>query len=81
VTAATQQYLANHPGVNQVLMSAAVMPRQQAEATVRTYAEAHPQEAADVKQILTPVLDTQQACNVSMVPPNFAWAFKEFMNS
>ncbi len=81
VTAAAQQYLANHPDANRVLLTAALQPRDQAEATVRTYAGSHPAETAEFKQILNPLYQTQQVCNVSVLPGNISWAFNLFMNS
>lgn len=81
VTTAAQEYLANHPDANRVLVAAALQPHDQAEASVRSYAAAHPQETAEFKQILLPLYQTQQACNVSVLPANISWAFNEFMSS
>ena len=47
ITAQAQQYLANHPDANSVLMTAAFQPRSEAVATVRDYTTAHPQESAE----------------------------------
>jgi len=79
VTAAARQYLNTHPDASDVLMTAALQPRPQAEATVRDFASSHPQETAEFKQILTPLGDTQRQCNVQVVPPQFQWAFSQFM--
>lgn len=81
VTTAAQQYLANHPDAQRVMMTAALQPRDQAEATVRNYTGAHQQETAEFKQILSPLYQTQQVCNVSVLPANVSWAFNLFMNS
>lgn len=81
VTTAAQGYLANHPDANRVLLTAALQPRDQAEATVRNYTGSHPQETSEFKQILNPLYQTQQACNVSVLPANVSWAFNLFMNS
>ena len=80
VTAAAQQYLNNHPDANGVLLTAALQPRDQAEATVRGYTSSHPQQTAEFKQILNPLAQTQQVCNVSVLPPSISWAFNLFMN-
>jgi hemophore-related protein len=81
VTAAAQGFLAGHPDANQVLMTAALQPHDQAEATVRAYTSTHPNETAQFRQILNPLYQTQQVCNVSVVPPAIAGAFNEFMAS
>jgi len=81
VTTAAQQYLANHPDANGVLLTAALQPRDQAETTVRNYTGSHPQETAEFKQILNPLYQTQQVCNVSVLPANVSWAFNLFMSS
>lgn len=81
VTTAAQQYLANHPDAQRVMMTAALQPRDQAEATVRNYTGAHQQETAEFKQILNPLYQTQQVCNVSVLPASVSWAFNLFMNS
>lgn len=81
VTTAAQQYLSNHPDANRVLLTAALQPRDQAEATVRNYTGAHPQETSEFKQILNPLYQTQQVCNVSVLPANVSWAFNLFMSS
>ena len=81
VTAAAQQYLNNHPDANSVVLTAALQPRDQAEATVRGYASSHPQQTAEFKQVLNPLYQTQQVCNVSVLPPSVSWAFNLFMNS
>ncbi len=81
VTTAAQQYLSNHPDANRVLLTAALQPRDQAEATVRGYTGSHPQETSEFKQILNPLYQTQQVCSVSVLPANVSWAFNLFMNS
>jgi hemophore-related protein len=81
VTAAAQGFLAGHPDANRVLMTAALQPHDQAEATVRAYTSTHPNETAQFRQILNPLYQTQQVCNVSVVPPAIAGAFNEFMGA
>ena len=79
VTGSAQQYLAGHPGANQVLTAAYGEPRPQAEANVRGYFTANPAEYHELRGILAPLGDTQQACNVSVLPPNLQTAYSAFM--
>ena len=79
VTGSAQQYLANHPGANQVVMAAYGQPRPEAEANIRNYFTANPQEYYELKNILAPIGDTQRTCNVTVLPPNLASAYDQFM--
>ncbi|WP_445170840.1 heme-binding protein [Mycolicibacterium sp. Dal123E01] len=79
VTGSANQYLAGHPGANQVLMAARDQPRPQAEANVRGYFTANPGEYHDLRGILSPIGDTQQTCNVSVLSPNLQSAYDAFM--
>jgi heme-binding protein len=79
VTGSAQQYLANHPGANQVVMAAYGQPRPEAEANIRSYFTANPQEYYELKGILAPIGDTQRTCNVTVLPPNLASAYDQFM--
>lgn len=79
VTGSAHQYLANHPGANQVLTAAANQPRPQAEANVRGYFTANPQEYYDLRGILAPIGDVQRQCNVSVLPADLSSAYDEFM--
>jgi hemophore-related protein len=79
VTGSARQYLNDHPGANQVVTSAITEPRPQAQADVRTYFTAHPQEYYDLRGILGPIGDTQHQCNVTVLPPDQASAYDEFM--
>ena len=51
----------------------------QAAGTLRGYFTANPQEYYDLKGILAPIGDTQRQCNVSVLPPELASAYTEFM--
>ncbi|WP_431237970.1 heme-binding protein [Mycolicibacterium aichiense] len=79
VTGSAHQYLAGHPGANQVLTAAYTQPRPQAEANVRGYFTANPGEYYDLRGILAPIGDTQRACNVTVLPPDLASAYDMFM--
>ncbi len=79
VTGAAQQYLAGHPGANQVVTDAIHQPRTQAEANVRGYFTGHPQEYYELRGILAPIGDAQRSCNVTVLPPVLASAYDEFM--
>jgi hemophore-related protein len=79
VTGSAHQYLAAHPGANQVVTAAYGQPRPQAEANVRSYFTTNPQEYYDLRGILAPIGDTQRTCNVTVLPPDLASAYGAFM--
>lgn len=79
ITAQAQQYLADHPDANKVLMTAALQPRSQAVATVQNYTSTHPQESAEFKSIIAPLGTLQKQCGVQVVPAQFQWAFDQFV--
>jgi len=72
-------YLNAHPDANQAVGAAFTQPRDQAASTLRDYFTSNPQEYYDLKGILTPIGDTQRQCNVSVLPPDLASAYDEFM--
>jgi hemophore-related protein len=72
-------YLDAHPGANQAVGAAFSQPRPQAAGTLRDYFTANPQEYYDLRGILAPIGDTQRQCNVSVLPPDLAAAYGEFM--
>jgi hemophore-related protein len=72
-------YLNVHPGANQAVGAAFSQPRDQAASSLRGYFTANPQEYYDLKGILAPIGDTQSRCNVSVLPPDLAAAYSEFM--
>ena len=75
-----QAYLAGHPAANKVLMTASLQPRPQAAANLQAYAASNPQEYAEFKAILTPLAVIQNQCGVPVVPPQFQWAFDQFVS-
>lgn len=79
VEGSAQQYLAGHPDANQVVTAAYGQPRPEAEANLRGYFTAHPQEYYDLRGILAPIGDTERQCNVKALPPNLESAYQEFM--
>lgn len=79
VQGSAQQYLAAHPGANQVVTAAYGQPRPQAESSLRGYFTGHPQEYNDLRGILAPIGDTERQCNVSALPPYLESAYQEFM--
>jgi heme-binding protein len=79
VTGTAQQYLAGHPGANQVVMAAYGQPRGEAASNLRGYFTAHPQEYNDLRGILAPIGDTERQCSVSALPPYLESAYHEFM--
>lgn len=76
---AAEQYLAAHPGANQVVMAAYGQPRAEAASNLRGYFTAHPQEYYDLRGILAPIGETERQCNVSALPSNLESAYHEFM--
>ena len=76
---AARAYLNTHPGANQAVGAAFTQPRDQAAGTLRGYFTANAQEYYDLKGILAPIGDTQRQCNVSVLPPDLAAAYGEFM--
>lgn len=79
VTGSARGYLATHQGANQVLTAAKGQPRPEAAANIRTYFTANPQEYYELRGILAPIGDVQRECNVSVLSPDLASAYDEFM--
>jgi len=79
VRGSADQYLAGHPGANQVVTAAINQPRPQAESDVRGYFTSHPNEYYDLRGILAPIGDTERQCNVTALPPDLESAYHEFM--
>ena len=79
VQGSAQDYLAAHPGANQVVTAAYGQPRPEAAASLRRYFTAHPQEYHDLRGILAPIGDTERQCNVTALPPYLESAYHEFM--
>ncbi|HET6737181.1 heme-binding protein [Mycobacterium sp.] len=79
VTGSARAYLAGHPGANQAVTAAMGQPRPQAEANLRGYFTANPQEYYDLRGILAPIGDVQSQCNVTVLPPDLASAYATFM--
>ncbi len=79
VTGQAQQYLGAHPGANRVVTAAYSQPRDRAAADIRGYFTANPQEYFELRGILAPIGDVQRQCNMSVLPPELASAFNEFM--
>lgn len=79
VTGSARAYLGSHPGANQAVTTAFSQPRPQAAATLRSYFTANPQEYYDLRGILAPIGDVQRQCNVTVLPPDLASAYDEFM--
>ena len=79
VTGSARDYLAAHPGANQVVTAAYGQPQPQAESNIRGYFTANPQEYYELRGILAPIGDTQRACNVTVLSPELASAYNTFM--
>jgi hemophore-related protein len=74
-----RQYLAAHPGANQVVTAAMAQPRPDAEANVRAYFTANPQEYYELRGILAPIGDAQRQCGVTVLPADLSSAYNQFM--
>lgn len=72
VAAATGQYLAAHPGANDVVTNAGSMSPQDGENSIRMYFAAHPQEWSDLQGIARPLANLRQQCNVDVAPAQIA---------
>lgn len=79
VTGQAQTYLNAHPGANQAVTAAKNQPRPEAEANLRGYFTANPTEYYELRGILAPIGDTQNVCNVQVLPPDLASAYATFM--
>lgn len=79
VTADARDYLNAHPGANQAVSSAKTQPRAEASSNIRGYFTANPQEYYELRGILAPIGETQSQCNVSVLSPDLAAAYSEFM--
>jgi hemophore-related protein len=78
-TGSARAYLDAHPDTNRVVTAAMGQPRDQASANLRGYFTGHPQEYYDLRGILAPIGDAQRQCNVTVLPPDLASAYTEFM--
>jgi hemophore-related protein len=79
VTGSALDYLRAHPGADQVVSAARNQPRNEAAANIRTYFTANPQEYYALRGILSPIGDTQSQCNVTVLPPDLASAYDQFI--
>lgn len=79
VTGSAHQYLAGHPGANAVVTQASNQPHSEAAANIRNYFTAHPGEYYELRGILAPIGDVQRQCNTTVLPPELAAAYTEFM--
>lgn len=70
-------YLAGHPGANDVLTAAASQSPAEAEASVRSYFEANPNEYLDLQNIVRPLTDLRNQCGVAVSPNQLATLFEE----
>ncbi len=79
VTGSARDYLNNHPDANQVVTAAYNQPRPVAASSLRAYFTANPTQYYELRGILAPLGDTQRQCNVTVLPPDLATAYDEFM--
>lgn len=79
VTGSAHHYLASHPGAAAVVGQAAGQPHSEAATSVRSYFTAHPQEYYELRGILAPIGEAQRQCNTTVLPPEQAAVYDEFM--
>lgn len=79
VRGSAEQYLAGHPGANAVVTAATSQPRPEAATDVRNYFTANPQEYYELRGILAPIGEAQSQCNTTVLPPDLAPVYDEFM--
>jgi hemophore-related protein len=75
VSSATGQYLASHPGANDVVTDAGALPPGEGENAIRTYFVTHPQEWTELQAIAQPLRALRQQCNVDVAPAQVARLF------
>ena len=78
-TDSARQYLQTHPDANDVVTASEGLPRPVAAADLRGYFTAHPQEYYALRGILAPIGDAQRQCDTTLLPPDLASAYDEFM--
>ena len=79
VVGSARDYLNSHPDADQVVTAASSRPRAVAASNLRGYFTAHPTQYDDLRNILSPLGDTQRQCHVSVLPSDLAAAYDEFM--
>jgi hemophore-related protein len=69
---AAGQYLGSHPDADNVLTAAASQSPEDARSSVRGYFTAHPNEFLELQNILRPVTDLRNQCDVPLSPGQLA---------
>ncbi|MCX2930428.1 heme-binding protein [Mycobacterium sp. CVI_P3] len=77
VLAAAGGYLADHPGADDVLTTAANQSPEDAKASVRSYFIGHPGELLDLQSIAGPLRDLRNQCGVTVSPSQLALLFEQ----
>lgn len=75
VLASAGSYLDAHPGADDVLTASADQPAAEAQASVRGYFTAHPNEFLDLQNIVAPIKNQRSQCGVSVTPGQLAALF------
>lgn len=70
-------YLNAHPGANDVLTRAAKQPAGEAETSVRSYFEAHPNEYLDLRNIAQPLINQRNQCGFNVSGSQLNLLFNE----
>jgi hemophore-related protein len=64
----TSNYLSTHPDVNDYFTSLKGQPRDQIQAQVQSYLDAHPQVRADLQAIRQPSIEFRDRCGLPQTP-------------
>ncbi|RDH74565.1 hemophore-related protein [Mycolicibacterium moriokaense] len=78
VLSSAGQYLAAHPGADDVLTAAGSQPTDEAKANVQSYFLAHPGEFLDLRGIAQPLSDLRAQCGVAVSPGQLAALIEQF---
>jgi hemophore-related protein len=75
VATATGQYLASHPDADEAVTNAGALSSQDADAAIRTYFVAHPQQWGELQSIARPLAGLRQHCQTNVAPASIARLF------
>ncbi|MEU9805160.1 heme-binding protein [Mycobacterium sp. NPDC050853] len=68
VAASTSSYLFTHPDVNEFFTGLQGRPHPEVQSTVKSYMDANPETAADLRGIRQPLVDLRDRCQLPAAP-------------
>lgn len=68
VAASTSSYLFTHPDVNDFFTGLAGKPHPEVQSAVKTYMDANPDTAADLRGIRQPLVELRERCQLPAAP-------------